>query len=1127
MPRLHSHALRRIFWLLLGVWLVVGAAPARAVVAIDPRLAEELRARGVLEAVLQRVRAARDRGFFEMPPMVARKLPSETTTWHTLVILVDFSDRPQSGDYGPSAWGDHLFAQHSASTESVTDIYLDNSYGDFLITGQVVGWYRMPHPYSYYCNGDGIEGTADDYGLGDYPQNAQGLAEDAVDAADPDVDYHDFLNDRWAVDGVFVIHAGTGAEQTGDADDIWSHQSSIYHDTDDGVTVRSYTTEPELRVDGGMTDVGVFAHEFGHILGLPDLYDTDLSSDGVGRWSLMSIGMWNGGGAHPSDFDAWSKVQLGFVEPTVITVEGDSLVLPPVETEGVVYKLHTDAMGDQEYFLLENRQPLHNDAWLPGSGMLVWHVDEAVNTNQQELCVPDGSAHPLLRLLQADGRCDLENKDGSDAGDPFPGSAMNQVLDSMSLPASLAYSGHKSNVAMKRIREITSNVVFDLRFTDVLLTLVPDTFPTLSQALAVAGDGDEVRIRAGLVCTGNHVLAAGVHLSGGWNADYSTQDPQDPSILVGEAGASLLRIDGVGSLPTRLDHLVLRNGDGDSVVLPEEGRFGGAIHVTDACLQLGDCRFEDNEVGNESDPVARGGAIAAYQSELEITDCSFQGNRAQEAADLYLSGGQAAISGTAFEGGSLYSTLPMEEKRGGAILALNARLHLSDCTVQGYAQARDGGAIHAQGDSVIVEGTSIVGCSCSGNGGAIHCVDGSLRISASTVSADSAGALGGGLYLEDSSLDWQGGTLSANLAQGMAGGLYQDGPAVTVSMEAVAVLDNRASTGVGGLYLNAAEADLQHCVFRSNRVDGSGHGGVYLAGSDGSWRNDIFAANLPDAAGGTVGSGLEADYNLYWENGDGEPLDGIPPGQHDVAADPLFVDAGAGDLHLGQGSPAIDAGDPLSPLDFDESLPDLGLYGGTLDDGDRPVALVSPRAEGLWLFDGLRTQLNWEVAGEGSWPVDKVVFRRPRLGSGPGTYFGSTTGTELLDMDPPSQNEYLVQGVDARGRAGSPGQWFRVEATGTPPPARRFTVGQPFPNPFNPSTRLRFTLAQGGWVKAQVVDAAGRRVALLADGPFTAGEHVLSWQGRDAGSRTVASGVYWLRLESEEGSAVRRLLLLK
>ena len=155
------------------------------------------------------------------------------------------------------------------------------------ITGDVIGWYRMPHPYDYYVNNNN--------GFGSYPQNTQKLIEDAVDAANRDVIYSEYDRDGDGyVDALFVVHAGPGAETSGRTDHIWSHRSTIIDRVLDGVKIRDYTCEAE---DG---KIGLFCHGLTHVFGIPDLYDTDYSSRGIGRWCLMAFGSWNGGGDKPS-----------------------------------------------------------------------------------------------------------------------------------------------------------------------------------------------------------------------------------------------------------------------------------------------------------------------------------------------------------------------------------------------------------------------------------------------------------------------------------------------------------------------------------------------------------------------------------------------------------------------------------------------------------------------------------------------------------------------------------------------------------------------------------------------------------------------------------------------------------
>ncbi|MCK4574679.1 MAG: M6 family metalloprotease domain-containing protein, partial [candidate division Zixibacteria bacterium] len=200
---------------------------------------------------------------------------AEVDTFRALLILVDFSDNVASGGYiygQPLDFDNLIFSIDSTDSHySAAEFYVENSFGTFVMQGDVVGWYRMPLSYAYYVDGQ--------RGFGDYPQNAQGLARDAILAADSDVDYSDYDNDNnGSLDGVFVVHAGTGYESTGNVNEIHSHKWSLAGTlTLDGVSIYEYTMEPEEQgsSSNGLSTMGVFAHEYGHFLGLPDLYDTD------------------------------------------------------------------------------------------------------------------------------------------------------------------------------------------------------------------------------------------------------------------------------------------------------------------------------------------------------------------------------------------------------------------------------------------------------------------------------------------------------------------------------------------------------------------------------------------------------------------------------------------------------------------------------------------------------------------------------------------------------------------------------------------------------------------------------------------------------------------------------------
>ena len=204
------------------------------------------------------------------PPIGERKV---------LVILIDFPDNPWSF---PAHEFDSLI--YGGNQNSMRDYYSEVSHGTFTISQSsvITQWVRAPRDYSYYIG--------DSFGIypGNYPNNVQGIVVAACSLADPFVDFSQFDEDSdGMVDALFVVHAGPGAEETGDPNYVWSHKWQLSNTGSgcpgayqvDGVEVDVYSMEPErFETYSGRITVGVFAHEFGHVLGLPDLYDREYST---------------------------------------------------------------------------------------------------------------------------------------------------------------------------------------------------------------------------------------------------------------------------------------------------------------------------------------------------------------------------------------------------------------------------------------------------------------------------------------------------------------------------------------------------------------------------------------------------------------------------------------------------------------------------------------------------------------------------------------------------------------------------------------------------------------------------------------------------------------------------------
>lgn len=389
-------------------------------------------------------------------PPASMVLPQGTVK--NLVVLCKFADHVFGTHTRAQADFDTLFnavGGHAtiAPTGSVRDYYAEASYGVMNLQSTVVAWVTLPQNESYYADGkDGTEGV--------YPKNAQGMVKDALDLVDPLVDFGQFDQDNDGfIDSITIIHSGYGAETGGGAGNwIWSHRWSLWalpggnwtsQDTNGSsaaVKVYDYHTEPALwgTSGTGIVRIGVVCHETGHFFGLPDLYDTDQSSEGIGSWCLMANSWgFDGSQLHPPHFSAWCKDFLGWVTPTVIT--SGTYSAPQVETNPTVYKV-TSGFPSGEYLLIENRQAVGFETAMPQGGLAVWHIDSNKSNNNTEGYPgqsgwPTNNNHYKIALLQADGLYEMEHgTNRGNAGDMYRGGGTSAITSS-TVPSTDRYQG--------------------------------------------------------------------------------------------------------------------------------------------------------------------------------------------------------------------------------------------------------------------------------------------------------------------------------------------------------------------------------------------------------------------------------------------------------------------------------------------------------------------------------------------------------------------------------------------------------------------------------------------------------------------------------------------------------------
>lgn len=346
------------------------------------------------------------------------------------VICVQFPNRP--GLFSTARHREVLFdpagpARPVPPRPTLTQYYRDISLGRFEPNGEVFGWFTLANNDSFY-----------EEGLNGLGQRMGDLIREGLLKADAGTDFGQFDNDGadgkpnsgdddGVVDTVVFIHPEVGGEAQSvnplGQDNIWSHQwqyskyaahgrpfrtndprkdaTGAQRLDDTGspefIRVEDYTIQPGLSEDSRpgalrIVEIGVFCHEFGHALGLPDLYDrpgTGLNSSGIGNYCLMAAGSRGSDGQHPATpvhMSAWCKAVLGWADVRAIDADGP-IALEAVQQGNRIYNFDVPGTGGREFFLVEYRDPnwvfnpgtqFNWDSGISPGGLAIWHVDENV-----------------------------------------------------------------------------------------------------------------------------------------------------------------------------------------------------------------------------------------------------------------------------------------------------------------------------------------------------------------------------------------------------------------------------------------------------------------------------------------------------------------------------------------------------------------------------------------------------------------------------------------------------------------------------------------------------------------------------------------------------------------------------
>lgn len=366
-----------------------------------------------------------------------------------LVVLVNFSDSKMKNAHTQAVWDSLCNALDCQVNKygtkkypSAGQYFADQSNGSYRPQFDVYGPVTLTHNTAHYGTDVGGKRAEDT------------LAADAVIEACKLVDETYTIN--WAdydsdnngeVDFVYMIYAGLGQANGGAAYTIWPHNWSIggamyydrcSYDWNDclfgGKYINNYACSGELGYSNTMSGIGTLCHEFGHVMGLPDLYDITYgevyeASVTPADWNIMDGGSYNGGEHCPPNYDPWQKQFFGWLTPIALGEDGADIVLNANGTEGAqTYQISPNntlkgATDSGLRYYIENRQLNGWDEPLRGHGMLLWKVDfDASIWTQNSPNATGTSGAPRYTVISAYGtKIGWDGQTDNCPWNPFPG----------------------------------------------------------------------------------------------------------------------------------------------------------------------------------------------------------------------------------------------------------------------------------------------------------------------------------------------------------------------------------------------------------------------------------------------------------------------------------------------------------------------------------------------------------------------------------------------------------------------------------------------------------------------------------------------------------------------------------
>lgn len=462
-----------------------------------------------------------------------------------LVILVNFSDVQFAEAHDNALYqriANEVGFNEGNFVGSMYDYFYAQSEGKFELTFDVLGPVTVSNTQSYY-------GSNDFEGNDLHPEEMVKEAVEQIKDQVTDWRQYDWDSDGY-VDQVYVIYAGNGEADGGADTTIWPHAWSLSYSGIGAVTVGenlkvdSYACGSELDGSNKIDGIGTMCHEFSHCLGYPDFYDTDYSGgQGMSDWDLMDSGSYNGGGYCPAGYTGYERWMAGWKEPIELNMGEASIEnMKGLQDGGEFYIMYNDGHTN-EYYMLENRTKSGWDKALPGSGLLIIHVDYDATIwawNQPN----DDPNHQRMTWIPSDGSYNFTDYGGNKyptglSKDPYPNATSgNNTFDDTSSPAANLYNNNTDGTKLlhKGIKDITKNSDGTISFNYVG-PIIPKLKPDLSWSISSVIVFPDDEFLAPTLSNPNNLTV--IYLSS--NTDVATIDATTGEVmLTGNEGATII-----------------------------------------------------------------------------------------------------------------------------------------------------------------------------------------------------------------------------------------------------------------------------------------------------------------------------------------------------------------------------------------------------------------------------------------------------------------------------------------------------------------------------------------------------------------------------------------------------------